>query len=146
VTMIPHFSLMNVLMFATYSASVPCGDGRYLTVMLGSAAAAACMPFHADWLKDRSLIVPSSATMQPVNLAAGAAVLVLVLTAALDEVDVAVDDVVLDDGALDELLPQAAISRLAAAAAAAASNAVFFTVSSPGPDVPLPRPGGSPPT
>src|ERR1700677_2947673 len=60
---------MNVLMFATYSASVPCGDGRYLTVMLGSDAAAACMPSHADWLNDLSSIVPSSATMQPVNLA-----------------------------------------------------------------------------
>jgi hypothetical protein len=42
-------------------------------------------------------------------------------------------DVLLDVGALDELLPHAAISKLAAAAAAVAINAVFFTVSSPGP-------------
>jgi hypothetical protein len=42
-------------------------------------------------------------------------------------------DVLVDEGALDELVPHAAITRLAAAAAAAAINAVLFTVSSPGP-------------
>jgi hypothetical protein len=51
----------------------------------------------------------------------------------------------LDDGALDELEPQAAIVRLVAAIAAAAINAVCFTVSSTGPGCRLPRhDGGSP--
>jgi hypothetical protein len=92
------------------------------------------MPCHADWLNDLSLMPPVSVTMQPVKLApAAAAVPVLPAPAAvLDDAADAVDDVLVDEGALDELLPHAAISRLAAAAAAVAIHAVFFTVSSPG--------------
>jgi hypothetical protein len=73
---------------------------------------------------------PVSVTMQPRSLLPAAApVAVLPPAGVLDEAD----DVVVDDGALDELVPHAAITRLAAAAAAAAINAVLFTVSSPGP-------------
>jgi hypothetical protein len=73
--------------------------------------------------------------MQPRNLAPDAAAAVLDADG-LDE---------LDDGALDELEPQAAIVRLAAAIAAAAINAVCFTVSSTGPGCRLPRHHGTPP-
>jgi hypothetical protein len=67
-------------------------------------------------------------------LPAAAPVAVLpVLAAGLDAAADAVDVVLVDAGALDELEPHAAISKLAAAAAAVAINAVFFTVSSPGP-------------
>jgi len=60
--------------------------------------------------------------MQPRNwLAAGAVV------GAADGLDA------LDEGALDELLPQAASARLTAAVAAAVIKAVCLTVSSPGP-------------
>src|SRR5262245_17701250 len=38
--------------------------------MFGLAAAASCMPCHEPWLNDLSLIVPLSATMQALNLAA----------------------------------------------------------------------------
>jgi hypothetical protein len=69
-----------------------------------------------------------SVTMQPRNLPAAAAVLVVAGAAGgLDE---------LADGALDELLPQAASSRLVAAVAAAVIKAVCLTVSSPGPGLP----------
>jgi len=69
--------------------------------------------------------------MQPRKLLA-AAVVLLVLGAAAG--DVAADVVgaeVVAAGALDELLPHAAISMLAAVTAAAVIHAVFFTVSSP---------------
>ncbi|HEX9041615.1 MAG TPA: hypothetical protein VF838_11375 [Trebonia sp.] len=53
--------------------------------------------------------------------------------------DDAADVVVVAAGALDVLLPHAAITRLAATAAAAAINAECFTVSSTGRVVPVPR-------
>jgi hypothetical protein len=67
--------------------------------------------------------------MQPRNaLAAGALLAAADVAAGADE---AAADVVLDAaGALDVLLPHAAITRLAATAAAAAINAECFTVSS----------------
>jgi hypothetical protein len=46
--------------------------------------------------------------------------------------DAAADVVLVAAGALDVLLPHAAITRLAAAAAATVNNADFFTVSSTG--------------
>src|ERR1700677_204005 len=116
--MMPHFSPMNVLTFATYSASVPCGDGRYLTEMLGSAAAAACMPSHADWLNDRSSMVPSSATMQPTNLAD---------VLAGEEPDEA-GGVVVDEGAELLELPHAPTTSVADTASAAVAHALFFTL------------------
>ena len=42
-------------------------NGRYLTVMLLLAAAAACMPSQEDWLNDLSLMPPVSVTMQPMK-------------------------------------------------------------------------------
>jgi hypothetical protein len=84
--------------------------------------------------------------MQPVKLVPAAAALPVLPAAVLDDAADADGDVLLDEGALDELLPHAAISRLAAAAAAAVINAVFFTVSSPEQVVALPRRGGLPPT
>jgi hypothetical protein len=60
-------------------------------------------------------------------------------------VDAADDDVLDDDGALDELVPQAASSRLAAAVAAAAIHGVCFTVPPLGPDCRVPRHHGTPP-
>jgi hypothetical protein len=69
--------------------------------------------------------------MQPRKPDAAAVLLVVGDVAA----DVAGDDdgaEVVAEGALDELLPHAAISMLAAVTAAAVINAVFFTVSSPG--------------
>jgi len=65
-----------------------------------------------------------SVTRQARNLLVAAAV---ELAGAADEL------VALDDGALDELLPQAANSRLTAAVAAAVIKAVCLTVSSTGP-------------
>jgi len=59
---------------------------------------------------------------------------VLAAPAVLDAAaDVAAELVALAAGALDELLPHAASSRLVAAAAAVAINAVCLTVSSTGP-------------
>jgi hypothetical protein len=54
-------------------------------------------------------------------------------------------DVLVADGALDELLPHAASSRLVAAAAAAVINAVCLTVSSTGPGCRSPGITGLPP-
>jgi hypothetical protein len=77
---------------------------------------------------------PVSVTMQPRKLLPAAApVAVLPVADALDDAADADDDVLVDEGALDELLPHAAISKLAAATPTVAINAVFFTVSSPGP-------------
>jgi hypothetical protein len=76
---------------------------------------------------------PVSVTMQPTTLPDAAAPVLPAPAAVLDVAADADDDVVVDAGALDELLPHAAISKLAAAAAALAINAVFFTDSSPGP-------------
>jgi len=72
--------------------------------------------------------------MQPRKLPPAAAPVAVLLPVAdaLDEAADADDDVLADEGALDELLPHAAISKLAAAAPTVAINAVFFTVSSPG--------------
>jgi hypothetical protein len=87
--------------------------------------------------------------MQPRNFAAAAAGAELELelegvAAGADDDEVLVDGVVLLG--LDELLPQPAISRLAAAAAAAVTNAVCFTVSSTGPSCYLvPRRHGASP-
>jgi hypothetical protein len=68
--------------------------------------------------------------MQPRNdePAAAAGLDALADVAGADEA--AADVVLVAAGALDVLLPQAAITRLAATAAAAAINAEFFTVSS----------------
>ena len=90
------------------------------------------MPCHADWLNDLSLMPPVSVTMQPRKLLPAAAPVAVLLPVAdaLDEAADADDDVLADEGALDELLPHAAISKLAAAAPTVAINAVFFTVSS----------------
>jgi hypothetical protein len=73
--------------------------------------------------------------MQPRKLLPAAAPVAVLLPVAdaLDEAADADDDVLDAEGALDELLPHAAISKLAAAAPTVAINAVFFTVSSPGP-------------
>src|SRR5579872_5046809 len=88
--------------------------------MFGLAAAASCMRCQDDWLNDLSLMRPVSVSRGPRNLPAAAAVLV----------DAADDDGLdaLDDGALDELVPQAARSRLVADMAAAAIHAECFTV------------------
>src|SRR5262249_55250377 len=86
------------------------------------------MAAHADWLNDLSLMPPVSVTMQPRTCPAAAAA--LELAGAADEL------VAPDDGALDELLPQAASARLTAAVAAAVIKAVCLTVSSPGPGLP----------
>jgi len=82
--------------------------------------------------------------MQPRKLLPAAAPVapVLPVAAALDDAVDADDEVLDDEGALDELLPHAAISKLAAAAAAVVINPVFLTVSSPRPGVPPPRHGG----
>ena len=99
-------------------------DGRYFTVTLGLAAAACCMPSHADWLNDLSLMPPMSVTMQARNELPEA---LAVLEAAADvAAELGLD--ALAAGALDELLPHAASSRLVAAAAAAVINAVCLTV------------------
>jgi hypothetical protein len=67
--------------------------------------------------------------MQPRNDAPAAALLAAVLDGAAGA-DEAADVVLVAAGALDVLLPHAAITRLAAIAAAAAINAECFTVSS----------------
>src|SRR5579863_6435869 len=100
--------------------------------MLGLAAAAACMPAQADWLNDLSLMPPVSVTMQPRNEAPAAALLLAAPVVAAGADDAADVVVVVAAGALDVLLPHAAITRLAATAAAAAINAECFTVSSTG--------------
>jgi hypothetical protein len=67
--------------------------------------------------------------------------------AAADVAPDAGDDVVeLADGALVELEPHAASTRLTAAVAAADINAVCFTVSSTGPGCRVPRHHGTPPS
>src|ERR1700728_1318060 len=105
--------------------------------MLGLAVAASCMPCQADWLNDLSLMPPVSVTMQPRNLAdVDAPVLLLdALVLGLAE------RVLLELLTLDELLPHAASSRVAAPAPAAAAviNAVCRTISSTG-SVAQPRP------
>jgi hypothetical protein len=80
--------------------------------------------------------------MQPRNDEPAAVVVALAEVAGAD--DAAAEVVVVAEGAFDVLLPQAAITRLAATAAAAAINAEFFTVSSTGRVVPVPRRDGSP--
>jgi hypothetical protein len=136
--MIPHFSPRNALMFGTYWLCVV--DCRYFTVMLGLAAAASCMPCHADWLNDLSLMPPVSVTMHPRNLLEVDAPVVLDVVgeavAELDALALALALVLVVDEALDELLPQAASSRHVLAAAAAVINAVCLTVSSSGPGLP----------
>src|SRR6516225_5484788 len=107
--------------------------------MLGLAAAAASMPAHADWLNDLSLMPPVSVTMQPRNDEPAAVLVALAEVAGADD---AADVVVVAEGALDVLLPHAAITRLAATAAAAAINAECFTVSSTG-RVVVPRRDGN---
>src|ERR1700758_3641756 len=96
--------------------------------MLGLAAAACCMPCHADWLNDLSLMPPVSVTMQPRKLvvdplAVPDAAAELAGLAALDAGAAGALLAVLL--AVDELLPHAAISRVAApAAATVATNEV----------------------
>jgi len=63
--------------------------------------------------------------------------------AALVAADVGLDVL---DGALVELLPHAASTKLTAAVAAADINAVCFTVSSTGPGCRVPRHHGTPPS
>jgi hypothetical protein len=65
--------------------------------------------------------------MQPRNELAAAVLPVLDDAAGADVAAEVLDVVVVAAGALDELLPHAAISRLAAAAATAAVNAEYFT-------------------
>src|SRR6204780_3431041 len=124
--MTPHFSPRNVLMFGMESLWVV--DCRYFTVMLGLAAAASCMPCHANWLNDLSLMPPVSVTMQPRSLAPGAAAVLDALV--LTEVDALAAGVLLGLLTLDVLLPHATSSRVAAPAAAAEINAVCLTISS----------------
>src|SRR5580692_5414464 len=92
--------------------------------MLGSAAAAACMPAHDEALNDRSLMPPVSVTMQPRNLAP---------PTAAELVDVVAGLVVLDDEAELVLLPHAAMTSVADTANAAVAHALCFTLTSPGP-------------
>src|SRR5215467_7280602 len=99
--------------------------------MFGFAAAACCIPCQADWLNDLSLMPPVSVTMQPRKLLPAAEAVLAADDDALDVLD--------DDGALDELVPQAARSRLVAAIAAAAIHGVCFTVPPLGPDCRVPR-------
>src|SRR5579862_5097448 len=91
--------------------------------MLGSAAAAACMPAHDEALNDRSLMPPVSVTMQPRNFVPPAAEAVDELEAVLEPLDVA------------ELwlLPHAATTSVADTASAAAAHALCFTLTSTGP-------------
>jgi hypothetical protein len=98
-----------------------------LTVTLGLDAAAACMPAQADWLNDLSSIVPSSATMQPVNLAVDAEL--DAGAAAPEAADVAAGLEADEAGVV--LLPHAVASN-AAAAHAATDNAVIRTGTSTG--------------
>src|SRR5689334_7514121 len=97
--------------------------------MFGLAAAAACMPCHAVWLNDLSLMPPVSVTMQARNLPPAAA---LVLAGALAVAPPPAAELEAPlAGALDELLPQAASSSAADAVAAAVSNEVSLTDSPP---------------
>src|SRR5579859_2855045 len=96
-------------------------------VTFGLAVAASCMPSHADWLNDLSLMPPVSVTMQARKLPPVAAPL---------ELDEAGADVLVPaplelepDEAVDELLPHAASSRTTAALAVPASSEVCLTVS-----------------
>ena len=103
----------------------------------GLAEAAACMPCHADWLNDLSLMPPVSVTMQPVKLPVAAALVVAGADAELDAADAlgALDALVaLAAGgvALDVLLPHAAINTVAAPTATVTANLVGLTVSSRG--------------
>jgi hypothetical protein len=84
------------------------------------------MPAHADWLNDLSSMVPSSATMQPVNLAVDAA-----LDAGAAALEAAVAAGLEADEAGVVLLPHAVASN-AAAAHAATDNAVIRTGTSTG--------------
>jgi hypothetical protein len=70
--------------------------------------------------------------MQPRNELPAAAGLLAAADVDAGADEAAADVVVVAAGALDVLLPQAAITRLAATAAAAAINAECFTVSSTG--------------
>src|SRR5262249_3181792 len=90
------------------------------------AAAACCMPSQADWLNDLSLMPPVSVTMQASRLPPAAADVAA-------GAEVAAELLELLDGALDELLPHAASSRIAAALAVAARTVVCLKVSSTGP-------------
>src|ERR1700759_1445236 len=94
--------------------------------MLGSAAAAACMPAHEEALNDRSLIPPVSVTMQPRVLAP---VALAVLLAALE----ALAELLLPEEAGLVLVPHAATVSVAAAASAASPHALCFTLTSTGP-------------
>src|SRR5260370_17728289 len=95
--------------------------------MLGLAAAADCIPCHAVWLKDLSLMPPVSVTMQARNLPPAAALVELAgaLVVAPPPADVLELPLA---GALDELLPQAASRSTADAVVAAVSNEVSLTV------------------
>src|ERR1700758_1017109 len=95
--------------------------------MLGSAAAAACMPCHDEALNDRSLMPPVSVTMQPRNLAPLAAELVAVL----DELLLPLLLLLVDEAEL-WLLPQAAMTSVADTATAAVAHALCFTLTSTG--------------
>jgi hypothetical protein len=84
--------------------------------------------------------------MQPRNDEPPAAAVLDALADVAAGADEAAADVVLvAAGALDELLPHAAITRLAATAAAAAINAECFTVSSTGLVCRCPGETGPPP-
>jgi hypothetical protein len=79
------------------------------------------MPSHADWLNDRSSMVPVSATMQPVKLAA--------LAVGVFEVEeLAGVEEELPDGGVLLLLPQAATTSVADTASAAVAHALCFTL------------------
>src|SRR6202167_6659514 len=93
--------------------------------MLGSAAAAACIPAHAEALNDGSLMPPVSVTMQPRNLVAP--------PTAAELVDVLAGLVVLDDEAELVLLPHAAMTSVADTASAAVAHGLCFTLTSTGP-------------
>src|ERR1700722_7597000 len=110
--------------------------------MFGLAVAASCMPCHADWLNDLSLMPPVSVTMQPRNLAPDAAAGLDALV--LAEVDAPAAGVLLELLTLDVMLPPAASSRAVSPAAAAVINAVCLTISSTEPDCRRPGMTGAP--
>ena len=94
--------------------------------MLLFAAAAACMPAHAEALNDLSSIPPVSVTMQPRNLP--------VVAAEPVELADALDEVLLPPaGAELVLLPHAAMTSVADTASAAVAHALCFTLTSTGP-------------
>ena len=110
-------------------------------MMFGLAAAASCMPCQADWLNDLSLMPPVSVTMHPTKLPDADPVDVPDAAAAgeLAELDATAAVALLLAVLLlrlEELLPHAAISRVAApAAATVATNEVCLNVfPSTGPD------------